>query len=258
MAGHNATSRWKADQYATHGRFVAEHGSVVLALLDPQRGERILDVGCGDGALTAQIMATGADVLGIDASPELVAAAVESGVSAVVGDAQEMAYNAEFDAVFSNAALHWMLSPGAVAARMHAALRPGGRLVAEFGGFGNVAAIRTALAAAMTAHGYADSDPGQYYPTAESYAAVLRSAGFVDVAAELVPRQTLLPGLMDDWLRTFRQGFLDAHHVPPDRQSGVIAQAVALLRPALYDPGTGRWYADYVRLRVSARRPDHG
>lgn len=255
MTQVNPTSRWSADDYANNARFVADHGSPVLGLLAARAGEDILDVGCGDGALTLRIAATGAHVVGIDASAELVAAAQAAGVDAVVGDAQTMTYEAAFDAVFSNAALHWMLAADQVAARMFAALRPGGRLAVEFGGFGNIGAIRTALTAVMARHGFTDADPGQYYPTVEAYTEVLSGAGFVAVAAELIPRQTLLPAGMAEWMRTFRQGFLDANGVPPDTAATIIAEACALLEPALRDPGTGRWYADYVRLRVSARRP---
>ncbi len=251
----NPTSQWDADDYRTHGRFVAEHGAAVLALLDPRPGEHILDLGCGDGALTAEISAAGATVVGLDASAELVAAARKAGIDARVGDGARLPFTQEFDAVFSNAALHWMLDPAPVAKGMFTALRPGGRLAAEFGGFGNIAAIRTALAAAMTQHGYPDADPGQYYPTASEYASVLAAAGFTSVQAELIPRQTRLPATMTDWLRTFRQGFLDAHDIPAELQSAIIADAVALLDPVLRDGTT--WYADYVRLRVTATRPTY-
>ncbi len=255
MAEVNPTSRWQAADYSRHGRFVADHAEAVLALLAPRPGEEILDVGCGDGALTLRIAAAGADVVGIDASPQLVAAAQAAGVAAVLGDAQHMAYDQQFDAVFSNAALHWMLAADEVASRMFTALRPGGRLAAEFGGFGNIAALRTALAAVMARHGFADADPGQYYPTAGAYRHVLAAAGFVDIHAELIPRQTQLPGSMSDWMRTFRQGFLDAGGVPVQTQATIIDQACALLEPALHDVDSGHWYADYVRLRVTAVRP---
>ncbi|MEI2717949.1 MAG: class I SAM-dependent methyltransferase [Candidatus Nanopelagicales bacterium] len=252
----NPTSRWRADDYASHGRFVSAHGDVILRLLDPRPGERILDVGCGDGALTQRIVAMGAQVTGIDSSPELVAVAGAAGIDARVGDAQNMEFAGEFDAVFSNAALHWMLHPNAVARAMFIALRPGGRLAAEFGGFGNIAAIRTALTASLAGHGFDGADPGQYYPTVEQYHGVLAGAGFIDIDAELVPRQTLLPGDMADWLRTFRQGFLDSLDVPAEVQRTVISDTCGLLAPVLHDATTDRWYADYVRLRVIARRPE--
>lgn len=251
----NPTNRWRADDYARHGRFVSDHGSVVLGLLDPRPGERILDVGCGDGALTARIADAGANVTGVDASPELVAVAVAAGINAQVADAQQLHYRGDFDAVFSNAALHWVLDPDAAAASMFAALRPGGRLAVEFGGFGNIAAIRTALTAGLADHGIDGANPGQYYPTASQYQDVLGRAGFVGINVELVPRLTLLPGSMADWLRTFRQGFLDSLDVPVEIQRLVISDACRLLAPALHDATSNRWYADYVRLRATARRP---
>ncbi|MFN8125058.1 MAG: methyltransferase domain-containing protein [Candidatus Nanopelagicales bacterium] len=251
----NPTSRWSSDRYATHGRFVADHAGPILDLLSPQPGERILDVGCGDGVLTEAIARTGADVVGIDNSPELVLAARERGVEVLLGDAAEMTYRSEFDAVFSNAALHWMLEPAPVANAMLAALRPGGRLAVEFGGFGNIAAIRTALTAVMGQHGFADADPGQYYPTADAYATVLERAGFHDISATIVPRQTRLPGHLADWLTTFRQGFLDAAGVPVAEQDTIVAETCELAAPALYDADSDTWYADYVRLRATARRP---
>ncbi len=249
----NPTSVWDATDYATNGRFVADHGSTIMAMLDARPGELILDVGCGDGALTALIAASGAAVHGIDASPELVAAAVERGVAAQVVAAEDFQGEGQYDAVFSNAALHWMLDPRPVATMMAESLKPGGRLVAEFGGFGNIAAIRTALSAVMHRHGYSDADPSQYYPTPEQYAGVLDTVGFSEVEARLVPRQTLLPGTMTDWLRTFRRGFLDAHDVPVDQQEIIMAETQELLVPALFDHVGDRWYADYVRLRVTAR-----
>lgn len=255
VAAVNPTSRWSADRYAAHGRFVADHATQVLALLDAQSGERILDVGCGDGVLTAAIAESGAEVVGVDASPELIKAAQVRGVDAVLVDATAMEFDREFDAVFSNAALHWILDADAAAAAMFAALRPGGRLAVEFGGFGNIAAIRTGLGAVMDHRGYRDTDPGQYYPTAAAYTDVLERAGFTDVNARIVPRPTLLPGRMADWLRTFRQGYLDAAGVPLGEQDALVAETCVVLEPALRDPATGRWYADYVRLRATARRP---
>ena len=249
----NPTSVWDAADYATNGRFVADHGSTIMAMLDPRPGELILDIGCGDGALTALIAASGAAVHGIDPSSELVAAARERGVAAQVMAAEDFQGEGRYDAVFSNAALHWMLDPEPVATVMGEALKPGGRLVVEFGGFGNIAAIRTALTAVMHSHGYPDADPSQYYPTATQYSDVLAGAGFTDIEARIVPRQTLLPGTMTDWLRTFRRGFLDAHDVPFDEQEVIMAETQERLVPVLFDQVGDGWYADYVPLRVTAR-----
>jgi SAM-dependent methyltransferase len=137
--------RWSASDYACNGRFVSELAGPVLAMLAPQPGERILDLGCGDGVLTAEIAATGADVVGVDLSEELLAAARERGLDVRRIDGHALDFDSEFDAVFSNAALHWMRRPELVIAGVARALLPGGRFVGELGGHGNVAAIATAM-----------------------------------------------------------------------------------------------------------------
>jgi SAM-dependent methyltransferase len=222
-------------------------------LLAPRPGESILDIGCGDGALTERIAALGADVVGVDSSPSLVAAARARGLVVELCDAQELAYEGEFDAVFSNAALHWMRDPDAVIAGVHRALVPGGRFVAEFGGHGNVAAIRVALAASLARRGIeAASLEPWYFPTAADYRARLERGGFNVESLELRPRPTPLPADMDAWLDLFGGVFFAA--LPDDdERRAVRAETVALLAPVLRDD-EDRWSADYVRLRVRARR----
>jgi trans-aconitate methyltransferase len=244
--------RWDPATYARNARFVADLAGEVVALLAPREGERILDVGCGDGVLTARLAASGATVVGVDASVELLAAARERGLDVRQADAQALVFESEFDAVFSNAALHWMLRPDAVLAGVARALRPGGRFVAEFGGHGNVAAPRVALAAVLARRGVdADALTPWYLPTAEEYRTRLEAAGFVVERIALQPRATPLPGEMADWLETFAQPFLAV--LAPDDRERAIAEIVALLRPTLCD-GAGQWTADYVRLRVRAHR----
>jgi len=142
---------WNTDAYATNGRFVATLASGVVELLAPKAGERVLDLGCGDGALTEQIAATGALVTGVDNSPAMLEAARKRGLQVEQHSADELPYNLQFDAVFSNAALHWLSEERhpALLRGVHRALRPGGRFVAEMGGQGNIAAIRTALSAVL-------------------------------------------------------------------------------------------------------------
>lgn len=251
----NETSVWRSSDYATHGSFVPLLGAEVLRLLDVQPDELILDVGCGDGVLTRQIAASGADVVGVDASADLLQAARESGTADVrLIDAEALVFDSEFDAVFSNAALHWMTRPDRVAEGVFRALKPGGRFVAEMGGFGNIAAVLTALAAVMQQRGHPDADPGQFYPTTDQYGAILAKAGFTEFSGQLIPRQTLLRSGIEPWLRTFRTGFLDAHQISPAEQKVIIHETAELLRPTLYDHA-GNWYADYVRLRFTARKP---
>lgn len=250
---HNPTSAWRAELYTSVGAFVPALGDAILGALAPQPDERILDVGCGDGALTLRIAEAGARVVGIDADPTLVAAARQRGLDIVFGDAAEMSFESEFDAVFSNAALHWMLRVDDVAQAMYCALRPGGRLAVEFGGFGNIAAIRTALKAVLSSHGY-EPPADQFYPTAEQYAEVLTAAGFVDIETVIVPRPTPLTAGLAVWLETFRGGLFDHLGIFNAHRAEIIESVVDLLNPALQD-STGLWWADYVRIRVFATKP---
>jgi trans-aconitate methyltransferase len=149
---------WDAHSYQRHTPFVAQLGEDVVRLLDPQPGERILDLGCGDGVLTRLLIDAGAEVVGVDASESFVESARSAGIDARLGDIQELTFDQDFDAVFTNAVLHWVPDHHAVARGVHAALVPGGRFVGEFGGFGNVAAIATALRMAAVRWGVDPSD----------------------------------------------------------------------------------------------------
>ncbi len=249
------THKWDAGLYATHAAFVPALGAPVLDLLAPQPGERILDLGCGDGVLTQKLVDARAIVVGVDADPQMVAAAKEKGLDARRGDARHLAFDGEFDAVFTNAALHWVGAPAQVTAGVARALKPGGRYVGEFGGHGNIAAIRTALRAVLKAHNYrVESDETSYYPTAESFHKILESGGFTVESCVIIPRPTPLPTGITGWLNTFRGGFIDSAGVPPEKRAQVIEDVRALLRPVLADEG-GNWIADYVRIRFSARLP---
>jgi trans-aconitate methyltransferase len=242
---------WNPTVYAENGAFVSSLGAGVLEWLAPQPDERILDLGCGDGQLTAKIAASGAKVVGVDASPEMVEGALSKGIDARVGNAEALPFTVEFDAVFSNAALHWVRNQDAMMAGVKRALKPGGRFVAEMGGHGNIAAIRVALMAALERHGCAGLEDGvNYYPTPQGYSARLVAHGFVVEEMQLIPRPTPLPSGMHAWLTTFRSGVLDA--VPEALRSVVIEDTVALLEPALCDE-QGNWTGDYVRLRFIAR-----
>jgi trans-aconitate methyltransferase len=243
---------WSAAAYATNARFVADLGSPVLALLAPQPHEHILDLGCGDGALTEKLAATGATVTAIDASADMIRAARARGLDAHLTDAQSLTFNAEFDAVFSNAALHWMQDGAAVIAGVFRALKPGGRFVGEFGGHGNVAAIVTALNAALLARGQDPAKLRRWYPTAERYAAMLTAAGFHVRSAVLIPRPTPLPTGITGWLSTFVDPFLA--DMPGLDRAELMTEVAALLAPAL-QTDTGEWVADYVRLRFEALKP---
>jgi trans-aconitate methyltransferase len=241
---------WDATQYAQKGRFVADLAGEVFELLDPQAGERILDLGCGDGALTQRIAAAGAQVTGVDSSPEMIFAARALGLDARVMSADELPFETEFDAVFSNAALHWMDKQDAVLAGVRRALKPGGRFAAEMGGHGNIAAIRVALQAVLRPLGF-DGDAGHnFFPTPAEYRSYLERAGFRIQQIDLVGRPTPLPASgMRGWLEMFRRGLLE--QIPADRREQAVEETVAFLKPVLCD-GEGNWTADYVRLRFLA------
>ena len=246
--------RWDPARYAEHGRFVAELAGPLVELLAPQKDEHILDLGCGDGVLTAAIAARCRRIVGVDSSPEQVAAARARGVDARVSDGHALPFEAEFDAIVSNAALHWMTRPDAAIDGMWRALRPGGRVAAEMGAAGNVAKISAALAVALERRGIdANSRFPWYFPTQAAYRQKLAGRGFEIRMMEAVERPTTLPGDIAGWLETFAAPFLDA--VAENARPEVIAEVRDALAPALYRPGTG-WVADYVRLRFLAVKPE--
>jgi len=244
------TQHWDPETYARNARFVSDLGAGVVDLLSPQAGERILDLGCGDGALTEALVAAGCRVVAVDGSDAQVAAARARGLDARTARAESLPFEAEFDAVFSNAVLHWIRDADAVLASVHRALKPGGRFVAEFGGAGCVAIIRAALSDVLARRGLdaAAFDPW-FFPTADEYRVRLEMHGFTVRTIALFPRPTPLPGDVAAWLETFAQPFLGA--VPQDERHALIQEARAALVPRLYDPQHG-WTADYVRLRFAA------
>ncbi|MGB6192722.1 MAG: methyltransferase domain-containing protein, partial [Terracidiphilus sp.] len=241
-------------EYGQRGAFVHGLAGGVVEWLAPQSGERILDLGCGDGQLTLRLAASGASLQGVDASPEMAAAARARGVAVDVAGAELLPYaDATFDAVFSNAALHWVRDHDAMMREVHRVLRPRGRFVAEMGGHGNIAAIRVAFIAALARHGFGDRENDvNYYPTPEAYTGRLSRHGFSVEKISLIPRPTPLGEEgMRGWLCTFRRGVLDT--LPAGLRETVIDESVALLSNALRDE-VGKWTADYVRLRFIARR----
>ncbi len=243
---------WSAERYARDARFVSDLGAPVVTLLRPRPGERILDLGCGDGRLGQELAAVGADVVGIDSSSDMVRAARARGLDARVMAAEALDFAEEFDAVFSNAALHWMTRPDAVIRGVSRALRPGGRFVGEFGGHGNVAAIHTAIVAVLSRDYGRETalEDVWYFPTADAYGAKLEAGGFEVQEIELIPRPTLVEAGIEAWLRTLAAPALGA--LGPAERERAIVDIARLVRPALRDEG-GQWWADYVRLRFRAR-----
>lgn len=243
---------WNAQQYAAKGRFVADLAAGVVDLLAVQPGDRILDLGCGDGALTEELRRRGATVVGVDASAEMLEAARARGLEVVRANAESLPFTDMFDAVFSNAALHWIRNQRAVMEGVYRALRPGGRFVAEMGGIGNIAAIRVALQAVLKQYGIdAEEAAASFYPSPAEYRGLLQQAGFTVRSMELIPRPTALPAGMDGWLETFRNGVLD--RLGAEERVAALRDTINLLRPVLED-SEGNWTADYVRLRFVAVR----
>jgi trans-aconitate methyltransferase len=243
-----STSCWDAADYARVGAFVAELGMPALDLLDPRPGERILDVGCGDGMLTKTIAERGAQVTGIDNSLDMVRAAHANGVDALVVDSADIQFDREFDAAFSNAALHWMLDKNAVAAGVFRALKPGGRFAGEMGGEGNLKRLREALDEELVIRGYAPPvEASNWYASADDFANVYEAAGFDQIDARLIDRPTPLEHGIAAWVTTFRKGWLDRAGVPEDERAEIGAAVADRI---------GSNIADYVRLRFIMRKPD--
>jgi len=245
---------WDPERYARNARFVSDLGMPVVELLAAQPGERILDLGCGDGALTAKLVAMGCEAVGVDASEAQIRGARELGLDARVMDGEHLTFTNEFDAVFSNAALHWMRHPNKVIAGVHRALRPRGRFVAEMGGHRCVEKIRNALIDALNRRGLdGEAAAPWYFPTVEEYSERLIKGGFVVTYIALIPRPTPLPGDISGWLETFAENFTSK--LAPAERPAFIEEVRATLRPQLCD-ASGKWVADYTRLRFAAYRAD--
>ncbi|BAW80834.1 methyltransferase domin containing protein [Candidatus Nitrosoglobus terrae] len=244
---------WDLQNYRKNAQFVPDLGMPVIAWLNPKIDEHILDLGCGDGTLTAKLAAFGCHVVGVDSSPEFINAVRAQGLEARLMDGEYLQFSAEFDAVFSNAALHWMKQPRAVAEGVWKALIPGGRFVGELGGEGNIQTIVTALYQVLTRY---RADPSTfnpwYFPSIEEYQRLLESIGFQLIRIELFQRPTLLSTDMSQWLWTFGQCFIA--DVPKLEQPEFIAEVCDKLRPKLCRSDNS-WIVDYVRLRFEARKP---
>ena len=246
------TQHWDPVRYADDVGFVARLGEPLIAMLAPQPHERILDLGCGDGVLTEKIAAIGCDVVGVDSSPEQIAAAREKGLAAQVVDGHELPFKAEFDAVISNAALHWMRRPDEVIGGVARALKAHGRFIGEFGGAGNVASIVTGLEPLLRRHGIAIAQVNPwYFPAKDEYVARLVRHGFKVEQAELFERPTPLDTDIVAWLRMFTQSFVAP--LTADAREQIWLELREGLQPQLCNDD-GRWTVDYVRLRFVAHR----
>ncbi len=243
---------WHAGRYSTDACFVSAAGADLIEWLAPRPGERILDLGCGDGELGRRIEESGAGVTGIDASQSMVEAACGRGLDARQGRAEALEYCREFDAVFSNAALHWVPQADAVLAGVARALRPAGRLVVEQGGAGNIETVRRALAEELAASCQMATDLSDvwYFPEPEAHAERLRAAGFEVEKMILFERPTPIGGSLEKWLQALAGPVLA--RLPREKHAGFMDRVSQRAAPALRSPD-GSWILDYVRLRYRAR-----
>ncbi|MCU0427789.1 MAG: methyltransferase domain-containing protein [Candidatus Kapabacteria bacterium] len=252
--------QWNTSLYDKQHSFVFEYGKDVIALLRPQAGGRILDLGCGTAHLTKQIASGGAFVVGLDASHDMIQDAqrlypelkfVEA--SAAMFTLQEIDEKEPFDAVFSNATLHWIPDAEGVISSVHAALKSGGRFVAEFGGKGNVALIRKAAREALFEILGQDIPDKFYFPSPAEYATLLERHGFRVEAMWHFDRPTPLEGTdgAANWLRMFG-GAVFVGIAPDVREQATVRAQELLCSTVLHSNGS--WTADYVRLRLVARK----
>jgi trans-aconitate methyltransferase len=244
------TNTWTIESYRQNAAYVPALGAAVFELLNPLPGERILDLGCGEGSLTERIVSSGAAVVGIDASQDMITAARARGLDARLMNAEQLPFVDEFNAVFSNAVLHWVRDHDAMLAGVYRALKPGGRFVAEFGGHGNLAPIQVAIRSTLVHHGW-ETNIRRYYATEVEYAARLAQHGFSVAQIALIPRPTPLPTGIRGWLETFERATLE--RIPHEHRELFLQEVETLLRPEICDTH-GNWTAHYVRLRFLARK----
>ena len=250
-----ANQNWSPEEYRTKANFVHELGLPVIELLAPKAGEKILDLGCGTGALTKELANRGCEAVGIDESPDMVAAAREIGVDARVHDAEHLHLDETFDAVMSNAALHWMADQYAVVRGVWKVLRPGGRFAAECGGEGCIRIIREGMKIALIKRGldYKARNPWKY-PELGAYSKILENQGFKVSYIARIDRPTPLPNGLRNWLEVFAnshtQGFSQ------EERESFFTEVENYCRPMLYTEENG-WFADYVRLRFLAYKPQN-
>jgi trans-aconitate methyltransferase len=246
---------WDPSLYDDKHAFVWHYGASLVELLAPKPGERILDLGCGTGHLTYQIVQCSATVVGLDYSADMLeqARAAYPLLQFIQGDARDFSFAEPFDAIFSNAVLHWIRPPEAVIQCVRDALRPGGRFVAEFGGRGNVGRVLAVLSETAERMGLTPDLPHSYFPSLSEYATLLEGAGLEVRSAVLFDRPTPLEGAdgLRDWVKMFRGPTLDS--IPAERREDFLQAVEEAARPELFRDGG--WVADYRRLRITAVRP---
>ena len=246
-------NQWNVELYQDKHSYVWQYGSKMLEILNPQPGEHILDLGCGTGQLTAEIAATGAKVIGLDAASSAIAQCRQNypQIEFVVTNGADFTLEPSFDAVFSNAALHWIHPPAAAVKCIYNALKPGGRLVAEFGGKGNIEQIIKAIENTLTG----STENKWYFPSIGEYSTLLEQQGFTVNFAALFSRPTKLEGQngLANWLDMF--AYDDFKELSSTDRIAIVNQIESELRPSLYH--NGHWWADYYRIRIVATKPNY-
>ncbi len=249
------TARWQPELYNNKHSFVYNYGKNLLKLLDPKPYERILDLGCGSGQLTSKISESAKETIGIDKSAEMIADAKSKfkTIEFQVKNAENFKFNKKFDAIFSNATLHWIKNQENAIACMFENLNPNGRIVLEFGGKGNVETIVNQLRDSLNKRGYIEQSKLNlwYFPSIAEYTVALESAGFRVVLAEHYDRPTELADEksgIKDWISMFAESFfkgVDKKHVEDIKNE--VQEEVK--EKCLIN---NKWFADYKRIRIVA------
>ena len=243
------TNQWNPKTYNKHTAFVSQLALPVVDLLNPKEGEQILDVGCGDGTLAVEMEHRGAKVIGIDMSTEMVEACRDNGIEAYVGSVTDLAYENAFDAVFSNAMLHWVKDAREAVQNIAKVLNHGGRFVCEFGGKGNAYLLVSAMEEVFANHSeFGVFNNPWYFPSVEAYTRLLESEGFAVEYIEIIPRPTPMDDI-SNWLDIFANGVTS--HLTQEQFSVFKKESTEILKRTNYSEEKG-WMLDYKRLRVKA------
>lgn len=246
------SDNWNANLYDQKHSFVSKYGSNLIDLLAPKQGEKILDLGCGTGDLAKKLDDVGVNVVGVDKSQNMVAQALSKypHIHFKVRDAASLGYNREFDAVFSNATIHWIKQPEQALNSIYQCLKPGGRFVAEFGGKGNVQIITDEIIQQLKQAGidYRMEQFPWYYPSIGEYTSLMEEIGFRVIFAEHFDRPTPLDGEngLRNWIEMF--GCQMFAGIDKDKIDGIITKVETNLKEILYK--NGLWAADYKRIRI--------
>ena len=243
------TNNWNADKYKKHADFVSNLATPVVNLLNPIENEKILDLGCGDGTLAVEIEKFNTKVIAVDLSQSMVEKAKEKNIEAYVMSATELNFNNEFDAVFSNAVLHWVKDSKIAINKINTSLKNNGRFIAEFGGYGNIKFLTDAMQKVFDNHQeYGTFNNPWYFPSDEDYKKLLEDNGFKVEYIELIPRPTSIDDI-SNWLDIFANGIVS--QLTNEQQLSFKQEVREILRPKIYTEKNG-WTADYVRLRFKA------